>query len=320
MSQAEVWEDEVTSPDGASWVPVPRLGVGSSFRPGGLCPEHVERLAALEGAWPPVLLARRDGSVIDGAHRVAAAGRLGMARIEAVWFDGSAADAYVEFVRRNVAHGLTLTVHERKAAAARVLRDHPLWSDRRVAEVCALSPKTVGRVRSDAAGCPNEEDPHSDERREGRDHRLRPVRPGSARARVLDALQVQPGGSLRTIAAVAGVSPETVRLVRMNLAEASAPVADDTTKAPETVDPTSAEPTGDAGEPTWQIDAALASSPQGDDFLAWFERTALHGLDLSWVDTIPLGRVYVVADEARRRSETWLQFARAVEARAARAR
>ncbi len=270
--------------------------------------------------------------MIDGAHRVAAAGRLGMARIEAVWFDGSAADAYVEFVRRNVAHGLTLTVHERKAAAARVLRDHPLWSDRRVAEVCALSPKTVGRVRSDAACCPNEEDPHSDELREGRDHRLRPVRPGSARARVLEALEVQPDASLRTIAAAAGVSPETVRLVRMNLADgklADGKLADgtlaDEVAAPasvEPVEPLPPESPGPAGnsEPSWQVDAALASFPHGDDFLAWFERTALHGSDLSWVDTIPLGRVYLVADEARRRSETWLRFARAVEARAARAR
>lgn len=317
MSQAEVWEDEVTSPDGVTWVPVARLGVGSTFRPGGLCAEHVDRLAALEGAWPPILLARGDGSVIDGAHRVAAAGRLGMARIEAVWFDGSAADAYVEFVRRNVAHGLTLTVHERKAAAARVLHDHPLWSDRRIAEVCALSPKTVARVRTDAGECPNEEDPHSDERREGRDHRLRPVRPGSARARVLEALQVQPDASLRTIAAAAGVSPETVRLVRMNLVETSAP--EDAVERLEAVEPPPAEAAGDV-EPAWQVDAALASSPQGDDFLAWFERTELGASDLSWVDTIPLGRVYVVADEARRRSETWLQFARAVEARAARAR
>lgn len=313
MSQAEVWEDEAASPGGVTWVPVPRLGVGSTFRPGGLCAEHVDRLAALEGAWPPILVARRDGSVIDGAHRVAAAGRLGLARIEAEWFDGSVADAYVEFVRRNVAHGLTLTVHERKDAAARVLHDHPLWSDRRVAEVCALSPKTVARVRGDVAGCPNEEDPHSDEVREGRDHRLRPVRPGSARARVLEALQVQPTASLRTIAAVAGVSPETVRLVRLNLAETAAPPPDDLIPE-EPPEPQS------AAEPSWQIDAALASSPHGDDFVAWFERTELGAPDLSWVDTVPLGRVYVVADEARRRSETWLQFARAVEARAARAR
>jgi hypothetical protein len=231
--------------------------------------------------------------VVDGAHRVAAARRLGLARLEAERFDGSPAEAFVEFVRRNVAHGLVLTLTERKLAAERVLRDHPLWSDRRVAEVCALSPKTVARLR-----CPSADHPQSDgAMREGRDHRLRPVARGSARARVLEALQEHPDASLRTVAAAAGVSPETVRLVRLNLAQEP-------------------EPT----EPAWEADAALASSDHGEDFVAWFERTAVAEPDLEWVDTVPLGRVYVVADEASRRSETWLRLARALEARPARAR
>ena len=35
-------------------------------------------------------------------------------------------------------------------------------------------------------------------------------------ARVVEALRTQPSGSLRAVAAAAAVSPETVRLVRMN--------------------------------------------------------------------------------------------------------
>ena len=37
------------------------------------------------------------------------------------WFEGSRDEAFVEFVRRNVAHGLLLTLRERKRAAVQVL-------------------------------------------------------------------------------------------------------------------------------------------------------------------------------------------------------
>lgn len=282
MSHAELLED-LAAHAGVTSVPVARLGGGSAFRSGGLCPEQVDRLVALDGAWPPILLSAADGSVIDGAHRVAAARHLGLARIEAELFSGSAEEAFVEFVRRNVTHGLMLSLAERKRAAERVLREHPVWSDRRVAELCALSPKTVGRLR----------EPSGPEQRLGRDGRLRPARQGSARARVLAALADEPDASLRTIAAAAGVSPETVRLVRLNLAERQVVDA-----------------------PLWRDDAALAST----DFTAWFERTAIAEADLERAPTVPLSRVYVVADEARRRSETWLQLARALEARPGRGR
>jgi ParB-like chromosome segregation protein Spo0J len=279
---------------------VGELPVGSLFRADGLCAEHVDRLVELRGSWPPILVGR-DGRVIDGAHRVAAARRLGLARLDAVLFEGGPEAAFVEFVRRNVTHGLTLTLAERKRAAARVLRAHRGWSDRRVAELCGLSPKTVARLRAVPRGCPTEEAPHSDDAmREGRDRRLRPLRHAPVRARVADALRARPDASLRAIAAEVGVSPETVRLVRLNLAQM------------------------EEGEPaervvSWRSDAALASSEQAEDFLAWFERTTVNDGDLAWVATVPLSRVYMVADEARRRSARWEQFARALEARPAQA-
>lgn len=303
VSQAELVEELTTT------VPVSSLSVGAPFRAGGLCEEQVERLMALGGAWPPILVRRADRQVIDGAHRVAAARRLGLARLDAELFDGRPEQAFIEFVRRNVTQGLVLSIAERKQAALRVLHDHPIWSDRRVAELCALSPKTVARLRPDAGACPSADLRHLDVR-EGRDQRLRPVRPGSARARVVEALRGQPDASLRTIAASAGVSPETVRLVRLNLAE-----VDEASSAEDE------PPTGGEAEPAaWQTDAALASSEQGEQFLAWFERTAVAKADLDWVDAVPLGRIYVVADEARRRSEIWLELARSLEARSGRNR
>jgi ParB-like chromosome segregation protein Spo0J len=288
---------------GSVVVAVAELETGSAFREGGLCPEHVERLVALGGAWPPIVVMRRGGVVVDGAHRVEAARRLGIARLEAVFFDGGADDAFVEFVRRNVAHGLLLTLPERKHAAVRVLQAHRGWSDRRVAELCGLSPKTVARLRGESAARPTEENAQLDrEVRVGRDDRVRPVQRGSVRARVLEALREQPDASLRTIAGAVGVSPETVRLVRMNLAELS----EDSPVPPES-----------ASAPAWQADAALVSAADGEAFLAWFDQTALTDADIARARTVPLSRVYELADEARRRSDLWLRLARTLEARAA---
>ena len=182
-----------------------------------------------------------------------------------------------------------------------------MWSDRRVAELCALSPKTVGRLRAEEHPAGDGDD--TDERRLGRDGRLRPAHNGSARVRVLEALGVQPDASLRTLAAMAGVSPETVRLVRLNRAESPPAAADDGPAADDAPDPA-----------PWHGDAALATSADGEDFVAWFDRTAVDDNDLDRASGVPLGRVYVVADEARRRSETWLQIARTLEARPGRGR
>jgi len=309
VSQADSIERFV--PDGAVLVAVASLSDGSVFRVDGLCPDQVDCLADMGGAWPPILV-RRDGFVIDGGHRVAAARRLGLARILAVYFDGDTDDAYVEFVRRNVTHGLVLSLRERKEAANRVLQMHPEWSDRRVAEVCALSPKTVGRLRPTSNDI-EDLDLIEGGVREGRDHRLRPARSGSVRRRVIEALRVQPEASLRTIAVAVGASPETVRLVRLNLTTSDTdPVEGEPVRAD--------VPEAESADEQWRNDAALVSSDRGSDLLAWMERTKVDESDLSWVDAVPLSRVYIVSEEARRRSDAWLLLAKALESRPVRAR
>jgi len=255
----------------------------ASFRDGGVNQHHVEGLVGLAGHWPPILVARADGLVIDGVHRVAAARLLGMERIDATFFDGAPDDALIEFVRRNVHHGLPLTLRERKRAAAHVLHAHPEWSDRRIAELCAISPKTVSHIRVTPA-----------ETRVGRDNRVRPVNGRSVRHRVVEAITQQPGASLRSVAACAGVSPETVRSVRLRMSGAS-----------------------DADDRFWAHDRALASRDTVDDFVAWFDRTNVTADDCRHrVGTVPVSRIYEIADEARRRSEAWMQFARSLEGRA----
>jgi ParB-like chromosome segregation protein Spo0J len=241
------------------------------------------------------------GLVIDGAHRVAAARQLGLPRLQAMVFDGSTSDAFVEFVRRNMDHGLVLTLRERKRAALRVLRLHREWSDRRIAELCGISPKTVGRLRADHRVLPREDDPEVDGPvRVGRDERARPAR-GSVRPRVEAALRDQPTASLREIAGVVGVSPETVRLIRMNFEDLS----------------DAARPAAFAEPPAWRADSALASADESEHFLSWFDGTALTARDLVRAESVPLSRVYELADEARRRADVWLQLARRLEARSA---
>lgn len=282
-------------------VAVNDLAITPSFRETGVTHEHVAHLVAMRGHWPPILVARSDGLVIDGVHRVAAARLLGLARIEAVLFDGGPEEALIEFVRRNVYHGLPLTLGERKRAAARILVAQPAWSDRRIAELCAISPKTVARLRPSGGRRPTEESAHLDIRsRIGRDNRCRPVDSASARSRIAEEIKARPDASLRAIAATVGVSPETVRSVRMSLQCAP--------------DPSGAPPEPVAAP--WKGDAAILSNDDGEDFVAWFDRTAVADDD-AWrrLDAVPLSRVYEIADEARRRSTVWMQFARTLEAR-----
>ena len=191
------------------------LQVKAPYRESGVSEAHVARLVELDGGWPPILVSRDDRVVIDGLHRVAAARILGWETIDASLFDGGPDAAVVEFIRRNMHHGLPLTLRDRKQAAGRLLIAHPEWSDRRIAELCVVSPKTVGRLRRSLVDLPAEEIPQLDTGfRIGRDNKRRPTDRALARQRVAEALDAHPSGSLRSLAAQAGVSRETVRHVR----------------------------------------------------------------------------------------------------------
>jgi hypothetical protein len=315
MSAAEVTTEvhgEIT------WLAVGELRDGLHLREDGLDEARVDALVDANGAWGPILVQRHDHKVIDGAHRVAAARRLGLDRLEAETFDGDPVEVVIEFVRRHGADGLALTVADRKKAAARVLSTRPEWSDRRIAEVCGLSPKTVGRVRATQVrrGGVNGELVA----RVGRDNRVRPLDPVAVRSRIVEALSDQPDASLRVVAASVGVSPETVRLVRMNLRSTSTgdgvPSGVATAVADEVL--SFARPP-QVAPPSWDADAAITTCDGGTDFLAWFERTCVDATACNEVrEVVPLSRVYEIADEARRRAEVWTDFARALESRSRR--
>jgi hypothetical protein len=296
-----------------------KLDVISGVRERGLDEDHVQRLVETEGSWPAILVWDTEPVVLDGAHRLAAARRLGLAAIPAVRFYGNRQDAYVEAVRRNVAHGLPLTLKERTTAAERVLTASPEWSDRRVALICGLSAKTVARVRREAAG---RGDIARSDIRIGRDGRIRPVESHGVRDRIVSALAEQPNSSLRTIAAQVGASPETVRIVRRDLqapgpAEAAALVP--SPPAPSTPEPLLrilslvAEPVAERTD--WRRDTALSSGPCSEGFLGWFQSNDVGDEWSAHVDAVPLSRVYEIADEARRRARVWQEFADALEGR-----
>jgi AraC-like DNA-binding protein len=278
-----------------------------SLRIGPIRDSHVELLIQLNGCWPPLLVNRHDNSVIDGHYRLVAAQRLGFEEVAAYLFDGSTDAAYLEAIRRNTTHGLLLSLRERENAATHLLRSHPDWSDRRIAETCTLSPGTIKRLRHDLPR-PIVQNGHLD-KRQGRDDRRRPVDQAGTRGRIRDALCADPGASLRTIARLVGCSPETVRAVRNQLdVDIGQPTA-----CPE---PWARDRDVQRVRHIDQADRALVSTDEGASFIRWFAETSVDEEDCRrHLSGVPLSRIYEVADEARQRGAIWLSFARDLETR-----
>ncbi|MFI6599344.1 ParB/RepB/Spo0J family partition protein [Nonomuraea sp. NPDC050536] len=180
--------------------------------------EHIYSLAEVEDL-PPILVHRTTMRVIDGMHRLKAAILRGDDTIEAILHDCDDADAFVMAVKANVQHGLPLSLADRKAAAARIVRLYPRWSDRAIAEVAGLSAKTVGAIRRDTPGAPGQV-----RERVGRDGRVRPLNTVDGRRYASELITLYPESSSREIARKAGISPSTVRDVRDRLRRGDDPV------------------------------------------------------------------------------------------------
>jgi hypothetical protein len=200
-------------------VPVGTLMPSDSPRSRACDEQYVRELAALEGKFDPILVHRQTKRVIDGMHRLSATVLRGREEIAVQFFDGSEADAYVLSVKLNIRHGMPLTRAERRTAAVRVLRSHPHWSDRSIAECVGLTGKTVGLLRR----CATEEIPQA-HTRVGRDGTVRPVNSGEGRRLAAQLMAADPGASLRELARLSGVSPATVRDVRDRVRRGEEPV------------------------------------------------------------------------------------------------
>jgi ParB-like chromosome segregation protein Spo0J len=286
--------------------------------------DHVAVLA--ETRWPPIVVHRQTMRVIDGMHRLRAAQLRGDRRVEVEFFDGDADEAFVAAVQANVAHGLPLTLADRKAAAHRMLGWKSQRSDRSIAEATGLSPGTIATIRR-AAGAADAPEVS----RLGRDGRVRPLNPADGRLRAQQEIIAHPDASLREIAQAAGVSPATAKKVRDALQHSDDMVpGQPPISQPEKTSPTNGSETstgrgervpGDDHRLGWSLhrlkkDPSLRYSQSG--------RTLLRQLDLhargpatikSMIDVVPSHCSYVIADIARECARQWREVAESLEHR-----
>ncbi|WP_431780372.1 ParB/RepB/Spo0J family partition protein [Streptomyces chumphonensis] len=183
---------------------------------------HVQTLAESEMEFPPILVHRATSRVVDGMHRLRATELRKRRTIAAQWFEGDEHAAFLLAVESNTRHGLPLSSDERKQAALRILRAHPHWSDRSIAERTGWNANGVGALRRAVA------DPGArPEARVGRDGRVRPSTTAEGRRVAAEVIRRNPDASLREVARRAGISVGTVRDVRQRLAQGRPVVPED---------------------------------------------------------------------------------------------
>lgn len=186
-------------------------GLSVSPRSQGVDLEHARGLAESGTEAPPILVHRPTMQVIDGRHRLRAAELRGDEYIEARFFEGSEADAFVLAVRLNVEHGLPLRRSDRMTAAQRIVRSHPQWSDRRIAHASALAARTVAALRRSMDNVP------MPPTRVGSDGRVRPMSAAEGRSKAAELIRSGRQLSLREIARETGISLGTARDVRQRV-------------------------------------------------------------------------------------------------------
>ncbi|WUH90960.1 ParB N-terminal domain-containing protein [Streptomyces sp. NBC_00433] len=311
-------------------IEIRHLVLVGSPRSGGENPAHTRTLADIADL-PPILVHRATMQVIDGMHRVRAALLNGRSVIKARLVDCDSATAFVLAVRANVTHGLPLSPQDRRTAAEFIIALHPNWSDRAVAAAAGLSDKTVSGLRSRPAA--ESSQPRD---RIGRDGRVRPLNSAAKRRQAAVLIAERPEAGLREIARATGLSPATVRDVRLRTDRGEDPVPAKYRKAPDPAGPVSrpcppaAEPVREQAPDTAPVrrqaggpgmdGRALLSKLMSDPSLRFSEagRVALRWLHHHAVDldacrgvggTIPDHWSAPVADLARACATAWLTLA-----------
>ncbi len=301
-------------------VEIASLVMAGSPRFEGEDPAHIERLVEAEWPLPPILVHRPTNRIIDGFHRTNAALRKGLTHIDAYMVDGSEELAFILGVQENVRHGLPLSLADRRAAAERIIRSHPHWSNRSIATAAGLSAKTVASIRSGTG------DTSQASHRLGSDGRLRPVDTNSARKTAAELLLARPDASLRSIAREVGLSPSTVRDVRARLESGMGPlVQPDDTRAPVPGGP----PDNDRLAPTphkkqvdldallavLSRDPALRMSVGGRELLRWLHQHAVNAGDAEKiVEFVRPHSSYHVIELANQCAANWANIAQALQA------
>lgn len=303
-------------------VPISMLRHADSPRLNGESAEHIRALAKADAELPPILVHRETMRVIDGMHRLQAAILNGLTEIKVQYFDGAGPDAFVAGVRANIAHGLPLSLADRGAAAERILRTHPQWSDRAIAEAAGLASTTVARIRSDSTDAAAQQDV-----RVGRDGRSRPINAAAGRRLASELFAARPGASLREIAELAGISPATAMDVRDRLARGDDPVPAKLTLAERKDDASPLavgrlRPNKQAPDPAVILqklrrDPSLRLNDNGRLLLRWLNSRSLNSSDWEGFEPqIPAHCVPLIAELALGLAEEWAQLAEAMKRRA----
>jgi hypothetical protein len=125
-------------------------------RAGGLDDRHVEDLRAAyeRGDEVPRVTVWKIGSVYkisEGFHRLEAAVRAGLKRLEVECHVGSELEWKIDAFTSNTDHGLKRTPDDIRRAVEQLTALCPDWSDRRLAERLAISPSTVAKYRTDVS-------------------------------------------------------------------------------------------------------------------------------------------------------------------------
>jgi ParB-like chromosome segregation protein Spo0J len=298
-------------------VDVSALSVADSPRTSGEDAEHVRVLAAAEAEFPPIIVHRPTMRVIDGLHRLRVAQLRGQKKIAVRFFEGDEANAFVLAVKSNIAHGLPLSLADRKRAAERITQSHPEWSDRMVAAVTGLSGGTVAEIRQRVAGKAS-----ATSIRIGQDGRVRPLDRTRGRLLAVELITEDPTLSLREISRAAGISPETARDVRNRLRRGEDPLPNGRrTPKDLAADLRSSQAwtqQSAAIVERLKADPALRFSETGRNLLRLLTVATLRAED--WdeiIENVPPHCSSIVAQLAKVCAEVWVEIAARTERRAA---
>jgi hypothetical protein len=301
------------------WVVIDSLLPADSPRLEGEDLEYIRMLAETDAKLPPVIVHRATMRIIDGMHRVGAARMRGSEKIDVRFFDGSEQEAFVLGVRANVSHGRPLSLVDRTSAAMRIIRTHPMWSDRAIAAAVGLGARTVGTIRRQL----DTESGHVPLARMGRDGRVRPLNNVEGRRRASEIIKEMPTASLREIAKHAGVSPTTALDVRKRLERGEDPVPQ-VRRGPAGVKARTATQAARAVAQQdlsvvlrgLERDPSLRHTESGRDLLRWiFSRTILPGEWRAILNDLPSHCTYIIADVAKRCADEWLRVVEELEKR-----
>lgn len=305
-----------------SRIPINLVVPSNSLRQMGEDASHVEYLTRTENKLPPIVVHRSMMYIIDGMHRLRAAERRGDTYIDVTFFEGTEDEAFVCSVRANAAHGLPLSLRDRRAAAGRILRSHPSWSDRLIATTVGLSAGAVAALRQRST-----EQPKQLNSRVGSDGRSRPNDPVERRLRASRFIGEAPGASLREIAAAAEISIATARDVRQRKGQGHDPVPsglreprshgrrmNEEGRAAQKYVPGLVSRSAESPLRTFQSDPALRYSEKGRALLRMLHTSSLSAE--TWrvlVNSVPNHVAPAVAQAARICGEQWFRFAEEVE-------